>query len=138
VEEQGAVSSSLEVFLKLFRSSRPDKAEFMDERMTAFFHSVAETLAAHRMLRLYFLEVDSETVAAVLCFERGSTTYLYNNGFDRRYASLSIGTLSKLLTIKDCIERGQKVYDFLKGAESYKRHLGGRAVPLFRCRVKIS
>jgi CelD/BcsL family acetyltransferase involved in cellulose biosynthesis len=137
VEEPDAVCSSLEAFLELFRRSRPDKAEFMDKPMTAFFHSVVEALAAQRMLRLYFLEVDSETAAAVLCFERGSTTYLYNNGFDRRYASLSIGTLSKLLTIRDCIERGQKIYDFLKGAEPYKRHLGGRAVPLFRCRVTI-
>jgi CelD/BcsL family acetyltransferase involved in cellulose biosynthesis len=106
--------------------------------MTAFFHSLVEALAAQRMLRLYFLEMDSEVAAGVLCFERGATTYLYNNGFDRRFASLSIGMLSKLLTIRECIERGQKVYDFLKGSEPYKRHLGGKPVPLFRCRVKMS
>jgi CelD/BcsL family acetyltransferase involved in cellulose biosynthesis len=138
VEEREAVRSSLASFLELFRSSRPDKAEFMDAPMTAFFQSVVETLAAQRMLRLYFLEMDSDTVAGVLCFERGATTYLYNNGFDRRFASLSIGMLSKLLTIRECIERGQKVYDFLKGSEPYKRRLGGEPIPLFRCRVTLS
>ena len=138
VEEREAVCSGFAAFLELFRSSRPDKDEFMDAPMTAFFHSLVETLAAQRMLRLYFLEVDSEIAAGVLCFERGATTYLYNNGFDRRFASLSIGTLSKLLTIRECIERGQSVYDFLKGSEPYKRHLGGKPVPLFRCRVRLS
>jgi CelD/BcsL family acetyltransferase involved in cellulose biosynthesis len=138
LEEREAVCSSFAVFLELFRSSRPDKDEFMDAPMTAFFQSLVETLAAQRMLRLYFLEMDSEIAAGVLCFERGATTYLYNNGFDRRFASLSIGMLSKLLTIRECIERGQKVYDFLKGSEPYKRHLGGKPVPLFRCRVRLS
>ena len=132
------VRSSFGAFLELFRSSRPDKAEFMDEPMTGFFRSVTDTLAAEGMLRLYFLEVESSTVAGILCFERGSTTYLYNNGYDRRFASLSIGTLSKLLTIKECIGRKQAVYDFLKGAEPYKRRLGGKPVPLFRCRVEIA
>ena len=138
VKEREAVRSSLGAFLEWFRSRRPDKAEFMDGPMTDFFLSVTETLAAQRMLRLYFFEMDSDPVAGVLCFERGGTTYLYNNGFDRRFASLSIGMLSKLLTIRECIERGQKVYDFLKGAEPYKRHLGAKPVPLFRCHVKIS
>jgi CelD/BcsL family acetyltransferase involved in cellulose biosynthesis len=138
VEDREAVCGSLASFLELFRSSRPDKAEFMDAPMTAFFESVAETLAAQRMLRLYFLELGSDTAAGVLCFERGATTYLYNNGFDRRFASLSIGLLSKLLTIRECIERGQKVCDFLKGPEPYKRHLGGEPIPLFRCRVRLS
>jgi CelD/BcsL family acetyltransferase involved in cellulose biosynthesis len=133
-----AVRASLGTFLELFRGSRPDKAEFMDRPMTEFFQSVIDMLAAQRMLRLYFLDMDSETAAGVLCFERGATTYLYNNGFDPRFSSLSIGMLSKLLTIRECIERGQKVYDFLKGSEPYKRHLGGEPVPLFRCRVKIS
>jgi CelD/BcsL family acetyltransferase involved in cellulose biosynthesis len=123
----------LETFLHLFRSSRPDKAEFMDEPMVRFFRAVAEAMAGQGQLRLYLLDVDGRPGAAVLCLECGRTTYLYNNGFDPGLASLNVGTICKVLTIRDCIERGRRVYDFLKGAEPYKKHLGGKPVPLVRC-----
>jgi hypothetical protein len=62
---------------------------------------------------------------------------LYNNGYEPRFRSLSLGLISKVLTIKDSIERRRERYDFLKGTEAYKQRLGGRPVPLYRCRVEI-
>ena len=61
--------------------------------------------------------------------------YLYNSGYDPRYGELSVGLLCKVLSIKNSIESGRKRYDFLKGAEPYKYHLGGKEVPLSRCRI---
>ena len=135
--EPVAVRRGMETFLELFRSSRPEKAAFMDERMASFFRAMAAGMAAQGGLRLYILDLEQTAAAAVFCLEYGRTTYLYNNGFDPRFASVSIGAASKLVTIRDCINRGQGVYDFLKGAEPYKKHLGGRPVPLLRCRMDI-
>ncbi len=50
---------------------------------------------------------------------------------------MSVGVLSKVLCIKDSIERGKKKFDFLKGDERYKYHLGGQEVRLYRCRIVI-
>ncbi len=90
------------------------------------------------MLRLTVLELRDEPAASVLCFDDGSTVYLYNNGYDPRFGHLSVGLLSKLYTIRESIERGRKKYDFLKGAEPYKFRLGGRPVPLWRCSVSLA
>jgi hypothetical protein len=63
--------------------------------------------------------------------------YLYNNGYDGRFSSLSVGLLSKVISIKESIQIGKKKYDFLKGAEEYKHRLGGKPVPLYRCQIKL-
>ncbi|MBL7179300.1 MAG: GNAT family N-acetyltransferase [Desulfobacterales bacterium] len=138
VEDVGAVRDQMHIFLTLFRSSRPDKAAFMTRPMATYFKSLAEAMAARQMLKLSFLELDGQTVAAVMCFDNRSTVYLYNNGYDRRFRSLSVGLLSKIFSIKDSIQRGRHTYEFLKGNEEYKRHLGGSPMQLFNCQVHLN
>ncbi len=138
IEDVDAVRTEIDIFMALFRSNQPDKTAFMTSQMEAYFRSLAESMAAHHMLRLAFLELDGQPVAAVLCFDNGSTVYLYNSGYDVRFSSLSVGLLSKVLSIKDSIQRGRHKYDFLKGDEKYKRYLGGRPFPLFSYRIHLS
>ncbi|MEE8400145.1 MAG: GNAT family N-acetyltransferase [Desulfobacterales bacterium] len=126
-------SDDMDLFLSLFRMNRADKSEFMTDTMMAFFRSLATSLAGSGMLKLFFLELDAVPAAAIMCFDYGSTMYLYNNGYDSRFSSLSVGMLSKMLSIKNSIETGKKTYDFLKGNETYKKQLGGKAVQLYRC-----
>jgi CelD/BcsL family acetyltransferase involved in cellulose biosynthesis len=127
----------METFLARFGLSRSDKAAFMTGQMATYFRTLAETMAREKFLKLYFLDLDGTPVAAVMCFDYDSTVYLYNNGYDGRFSSLSVGLLSKVLSIKESIRGGKKKYDFLKGTEEYKHRLGGRPVPLYRCQVKL-
>lgn len=124
-------------FLRLFQMNRTDKAEFMDAAMTAYFKELIGTAARQRLLRLCILEVAHQPVAAVLCFDYGHERYLYNSAYDARYQELSVGIISKVLSIRSGIEAGCRRYDFLKGAETYKKHLGGKEVPLYRCSVAL-
>jgi CelD/BcsL family acetyltransferase involved in cellulose biosynthesis len=48
-----------------------------------------------------------------------------------------VGLLCKVLCIKESIQEGKKRFDFLKGAETYKYHLGGGEVPLYSCQITI-
>ena len=137
VEDFEQVTAEMETFLALFGLSRSDKAAFMTNQMRYYFRLLAESMATANLLKLYFLEVDGTPAAAVMCFDYNSTIYLYNNGYDGRFSSLSVGLLSKVLTIKESIRRGKKKYDFLKGTEEYKYRLGGKPVPLCRCQVKL-
>jgi CelD/BcsL family acetyltransferase involved in cellulose biosynthesis len=137
VERKSEVSEEIDLFLELFRLNRSDKTDFMTDQRAAFFRSLAKAMAAARILKLFILDLDETPAAAVLCFDYNSTVYLYNNGYDNRYRSLSVGLLTKVFTIQDSIRRGKNKYDFLKGTEVYKRRLGGKPVQLYKCRVEL-
>lgn len=137
VEGLKEVMDEMETFLALFGLSRSDKAAFMTSQMNTYFRLLAESMAKANLLKLFVLDLDGTPAAAVMCFDYNSTIYLYNNGYDGRFSSLSVGLLSKVLTIKDSIIKGRKKYDFLKGTEEYKHRLGGKPIPLYRCQVKL-
>ncbi len=134
-EPGAAAGEEGERFLDLFSGYRTDKASFLDGGRGGFFRELLASTDREGLLNLSFLEVGGETVAGVLCFEYRGTIHLYNNGYDPRWEGLSVGILSKVWSIRDSIARGLSRYDFLKGDEAYKRRLGGRAVPLARCRL---
>ena len=131
------LSKVMDVFFDLFRQSRSDKENFMTAEREQFFRLLAAELAAARMLRLFHLEMDDQPAAVVFSVEHKETMYLYNNGFNPIFRDLSIGTLSKLLSIRASIEAGKKVYDFLNGPEQYKYQLGGKEIGLMACTVDL-
>jgi CelD/BcsL family acetyltransferase involved in cellulose biosynthesis len=137
VLDQQRLAEALEVFFRLFRSNRRDKSEFMQEPMITYFRTLAQALAQADRLRLFFLEIQGAPAAAAMCFHHHGTMYLYNSAYDEHYHSLSAGILCKALSIGESIRSGMKVYDFLRGAETYKRHLGGQPVTLYRCTIEL-
>ncbi len=137
VEGAESMLPVMDVFLKMLRESREEKAAFMTSRMESFFRSIADTMAEAGLLRFGILELDAAPVAVVLCFDYNDTVYLYNSGYDVQHSDLSVGILSKVLSVKDSIERGRKRYDFLKGAEEYKYRLGGKEIPTHSCRIVL-
>lgn len=137
VEDSAAVSTAMDTFLALFAQSSQAKATFMTARITSFFRSLADSMAEASLLRLGILELDRRPIAMVMAFDYRDGVYLYNSSYAPDYRSLSVGLLSKVLFIKDSIEKGRKRFDFLKGGEPYKYHLGGREVPLYGCQITI-
>jgi len=137
IEDSAAINNVMDTFLKMFTESRSDKAAFLTTQRESFFRSLANTMARDGLLRLGILELDSIPAAMVMCFDYNGCIYLYNSGYDPQYNSLSVGLLSKVLCIKESIEKGKKRFDFLKGDEAYKYHLGGREIPLYNCQISI-
>ncbi|MDF1553960.1 MAG: GNAT family N-acetyltransferase, partial [Deferrisomatales bacterium] len=124
-------------FFRLFRDNREDKAAFLTPGMEAYFGAVIDAAARDGLLNLGLLELGGALAAAVLCFDHQGRTHLYNNGYSREFAPLGVGLLSKVLSLRDSLERGVAVYDLLAGDEDYKFHLGGGAVTLFRCVIRL-
>jgi CelD/BcsL family acetyltransferase involved in cellulose biosynthesis len=137
IEDSESASQSIAIFLRLFRESRQDKAIFLTARMESFFTSLAMAMGQAGLLRLGILELNALPVASVMCYDYNNTVFLYNNGYDPQYSSLSTGLISKVLCIKDSIERGRGKFDFLKGAEEYKHRLGGKEVNLYSCQISF-
>jgi len=137
IEDSESASQSIAIFLRLFRESRREKAIFLTARMESFFTSLVKAMAQAGLLRLGILELNALPVAAVVCFDYKSTVFLYNNGYDPQYSFLSVGLISKVLCIKDSVERGRSKFDFLKGAEEYKHRLGGKEITLYGCQISF-
>ena len=137
VEDRVSVHDVMGTFLKQFTESREEKADFLTVQMESFFRTMFEAMAGVGLLRLGILELDTLPAAMIMTFDYHDCVYLYNSGYDPQYRSLSVGLLSKVLCIKDSIQRGRKKFDFLKGRESYKYHVGGQEIPLYNCRIAI-
>ncbi|MFC2019125.1 GNAT family N-acetyltransferase [Chloroflexota bacterium] len=135
VEAGAEVDEYMSSFLKFFALSRGEKADFMTGSMESFFRSMARAMAELGLLRFGIVGLGKVPAAITMCFDYGDTMYLYNSAYDPEHNSLSVGLLSKVLGIKDSIQQGRKRWDFLKGSEAYKYHIGGREIPLYNCQI---
>lgn len=120
-------------FLRLLRSSRTDKAEFLNPARESYFRALLIADGLGHEVALYFLELDGRRVAAALCLEGPGELALYNSGFDPDYRALSVGLLLKAYCVRDAIERGYPRFNFLRGAEPYKYDLGARDTFIYHC-----
>jgi CelD/BcsL family acetyltransferase involved in cellulose biosynthesis len=138
IADKETLLTATENFLKLFPESRGDKAIFMTAEMQTYFRSLAAALSEEGILRYGSLDLNGKPIAMVMYFDYQDNYYLYNSAYDPAYRSLSVGIISKALCIKDAIEKGKKRFDFLKGPEVYKSHLGGQEFPLYSCEITLA
>ena len=138
VDGEEQVTERLDDFLRLMRLSDPEKSEFMTPQRERFFHDIARRTAQLGLIRLFFMEIRGQLVAASLCFDYGPTRLLYNSGYDPEFGYYSVGLLLNALCLRDAIDQGREYFDFLRGSEPYKYHLGGRNRVLYRMVVKRS
>ncbi len=134
---QEKVADFMDTFFRLFSLSREEKANFMTPQMESFFRSLARAMAEVGLLRVGIVELDKLPVAIAMGFDYNKTMYLYNSAYDPQYNSLSVGLLCKVLCLKESIQSGKEKWDFLKGGESYKYHIGGIEIPLSRCLITL-
>ena len=132
-----ADDADIDLFLDFFRKSREDKNRFLTPPVELFIRDIISSSEARGMLRLGILEINSTPIATTLCFEYQEGMYLYNSGYSPDYRWLSAGLLSKYYSIRESIQQKLHYYDFLKGSEKYKYHLGGKETELFRCIIRL-
>ena len=60
-----------------------------------------------------------------------NTRFLYNSGYDPNFSELSVGLINHAYSIKLSIEQNIKIFDFMRGDERYKYHLGAEDTRLF-------
>ena len=133
--DREAMRAGMRTFLDLHRKSGVDKAHFMDDKMAAFFFDMAEYLIDTSWLDLAILEVDKQPAAAYFSFNYGARIYLYNSGYDPRFASYSAGIALLAYRIHKAIKQGCKYFDFLRGDEPYKYAFGAKTTYVYRALV---
>jgi len=131
-----AIAEGLDGFVALVRESSPEKAAFLTPERERFFRAVALALAEDGGTRLSFLELGGKRVAASLSFIHGGDRLLYNSGYDPQYRPLAVGLLDHAFNIRRSIEQGVHAYDFMRGGEPYKYHLGAQDRTVHRMLVR--
>ena len=134
-----ATEETLDVDLKTFvgmhRGAEGHKGHFMRPEIAGFFERVAHAFSPLGWLRVDFLEVGDRAVASTFSFEVDGRLYLYNSAYEPDAARLSPGLVLVSLLLESAIERGLRVFDFLRGPERYKYQLGAEPVPLNNVRI---
>jgi CelD/BcsL family acetyltransferase involved in cellulose biosynthesis len=132
------VAGRLEDFIRLMRQSRKDKDEYMTPERELFFQRVTQRMAQQGLLKLFFMDIDGQSVATSLCFDYSSSRLLYNSGYNPDYGYYSVGLLLNALCLREAIEGRMGYFDFLRGSEPYKHHLGGQQRYLYQMVVRRS
>lgn len=70
--------------------------------------------------------VDGEPAGAVYAFCFRGEMLIYQMGWDKRYASMSMGNMSVRVAVMEAIQRGMSMADFLPGEYRYKREWSSR------------
>jgi CelD/BcsL family acetyltransferase involved in cellulose biosynthesis len=122
------------LFAKLHRLSAGDKASFMTADMERFFNAL-HTEAGGVIDVL--LDGEGRPASAVFSFEDDVGFYLYNSAFEPELSRHSPGNVMLSHLIERAIAKGYRVFDFLKGDETYKFRLGAQTRPLYAVTAEI-
>jgi CelD/BcsL family acetyltransferase involved in cellulose biosynthesis len=108
---------------------------FSSEQYTAFHCEVLRELLARRQLVLFWIELDGKPLVVEYLMAAGDTVYNYQSGLDAGRLDDSPGRLGTIVALQSAIEGGYRVFDLLRGDESYKAHFRANPSPCSEVRV---
>jgi CelD/BcsL family acetyltransferase involved in cellulose biosynthesis len=120
---------AVRLFADLHRRSSGDKGSFMTDSMEEFFFALHERAGGVMDM---LVDASGTVAAAVFLFETEFETYLYNSAFNPDLGHLSPGNVMLSHLIEQAIAQERRVFDFLKGRETYKFRLGAEPRSLYR------
>jgi CelD/BcsL family acetyltransferase involved in cellulose biosynthesis len=121
--ELGSLEQAMEILFRLHQKRWKSKGEagvFESQEARDISMQTAKLFDKKNWLRLYFLTVNAEPVAANLSLEYRKKMYGHLVGFDPDYSRYGVGCLLQLKILEECIVKGISEYDFMQGAEPYK------------------
>lgn len=95
---------------------------FASPRWAAFHRDIAKQLLGNGQLRLSWLEIAGQPVAAEYHFAGQHATWAYQGGVDPDRIDEEPGRLSMIRTFQHAIAEGHQQLDLLRGDEPYKAH----------------
>lgn len=122
-DEIGSVKEAMETFFQLHQKRWESKGElgaFSKPLLRDFHIDIAKCFAEKGWLRLHFLTANDKPISTHCGFEYNQKVYYYLGGWDPEYARYMAGSLFMMHDIENCIQKGLKEYDLLRGTEPYK------------------
>lgn len=118
------------------RWNRRNQRGVLCEGATRRFHKrAARALLLRGITRVYVMRIAGRIVAGVYALFCRRQMRSYIGGFDPDLPDLSLGTLAIGYAIEEARREGATAYNFLRGAETYKRYWGARDHYVYSRRV---
>lgn len=99
---------------------RQRRHAFSGPHFERFHRALIEGEFARGDIQLLRIAAGADTIGYLYNFRRGGVVYAYQSGFDDRERGLSPGVVSHALAAIHNAARGERVYDFLAGANRLK------------------
>ena len=127
--------SCLNNFFNLHKLSSEEKLNFWNPEREGFFEAISNELICKETLILHSLILEDKCVATAYIIQSNESFLLYNSGFNPQFSEYSVGLLNTAFAIEYAIISGQKEFNFLKGKEKYKYHLGAQDMNIFNISI---
>jgi CelD/BcsL family acetyltransferase involved in cellulose biosynthesis len=114
------LDEDFDTLLRLHRARWGESGAFSEHR-SAFHRDFAARALKRGWLRLWFLEVDGQAVAAWYGLRFGNVEWYYQSGRDPEWDRSSVGLVLLTWTMQAAFDDGMRSYAFLRGDEEYKR-----------------
>lgn len=118
-EIEGAMHALFDLHTRRWRK-RAMPGGFFRKTVRQFHLEWARQAWQNGWLRLYVLQLEHRIGAVMYVFHWGRRAYYYLSGFEPRLARYSLGTVLTAHAIRQAIEEGCVLFDFLRGDEPYK------------------
>lgn len=92
-----------------------------DSHFAGFLIDVSKAFVEKGWLHFSFMKANNEPISAAICFQYNNRFYYYHSGYDPAYSRFGVGNLLIGHLIEEAIQDGNSIFDFLNGAEAYKR-----------------
>jgi len=123
LETPEELHAALPVLFALHNRRRRQKRQrgiFERTALCGFHTTLAALLAPLGHVRLYVLYVKEQPIAALYGFAFQQRFSYFQSGLEPAWSHRSPGTVLLACVLEDCIRRGEREFDFLRGSEAYK------------------
>jgi len=135
VEDESKLDGEIDDFLDLMAQD-PEKDKFLSDAMRSQFRAAAQVAFRAGWLQLAFLNVGNQKAAGYMNFDYDGHIWVYNSGINFDFREYSPGWVLLGHLLKWANDNERKIFDFLRGDESYKYRFG--AVDRFVVRATVS
>ncbi|MEJ7614448.1 MAG: GNAT family N-acetyltransferase [Candidatus Fervidibacter sacchari] len=97
---------------------------FIFPKVRKFHQEFAQQALNRHWLRLHWLTLDNVTAAVYYAFKVGNYSGFYTCGFNPSFGRYSVGKVLLAKVIDEAEREGAKVFDFMRGDETYKAGFG--------------
>jgi CelD/BcsL family acetyltransferase involved in cellulose biosynthesis len=130
--EPAQVKVALERALGAMRQAASVKADFTEEVLLGFLSRLCPTLNEQGDFYIQELSLENRPAAWLLTLRSDKGPMIYNTSYEYSMRQWSPGAVAFGMAIQQAIAAGNPVFNFLRGAEEYKKRLGASDLELFK------
>ncbi len=112
--------------------ARGQRGQLWDPAVCDRLKTVCRSFLSRGQLRIYALQLDGQPASGLLCLSDAKRVYFLMGGFDPKFAKHHPGKVLIAQAIKDCVNDGPPIFDFIKGEEAYKDDWANGRQQLYR------